>query len=112
MSFRGFSLPFFCGVGVIFSDLMGFEDFSSPALEVVDSSKYLGVTISEDLTWKKHIDNTVNTANITLGFILGDCTAPVKAAAFFLSFLFFLYILQHPLARITCRCDYVVLSQY
>ena len=54
-------------------------------LEVVDSSKYLGVTISEDLTWKKYIDNTVNKANKTLGFIgrnLGDCTAPVKAAAY------------------------------
>ena len=54
-------------------------------LEVVDSSKNLGVTISEDLTWKKHIDNTVNKANKTLGFIrrnLGDCTAPVKAAAY------------------------------
>ena len=54
-------------------------------MEVVDSSKYLGVTISEDLAWKKHIDNTVNKANRTLGFIrrnLGDCTAPVKAAAY------------------------------
>ena len=54
-------------------------------LEVVYSSKYLGVTISEDLTWKKHIDNTVNKANKTLGFIrrnLGDYTAPVKAAAY------------------------------
>ena len=54
-------------------------------LQVVDSSKYLGITISEDLTWKKHIDNTVNKANKTLGFIrrnLGDCTAPVKAAAY------------------------------
>ena len=54
-------------------------------LEVVDSRKYLGVTISEDLTWKKHIDNTVNKANKTLSFIqrnLGDCTAPVKAAPY------------------------------
>ena len=53
--------------------------------EVVDSSKYLGVTISEDLARKEHIDNTVNKANKTLGFIrrnLGDCTAPVKAAAY------------------------------
>ena len=39
----------------------------------------------EDLTWKKHIDNTVNKANKTLSFIwrnLGDCTAPVKSAAY------------------------------
>ena len=54
-------------------------------LEVVDSSKYLGVTIGENLAWKKHIDNTVNKANRNLGFIrrnLGDCTAAVKAAAY------------------------------
>ena len=72
------------GVSHLFGQ-MGFEDFSSPALEVEDSSKYLGVTISKHLTWKKHIDNTVNKANKTLGFILhnlGDCTAPVKAAAY------------------------------
>ena len=54
-------------------------------LEVVDSSKYLGVTISEDLTWRKHIDDTVNKANKTLGFVrrnLSDCSAPVKSAAY------------------------------
>jgi hypothetical protein len=52
-------------------------------LEVVDSAKYLGVTISEDLQWSKHIDNTVSKANRTMGFIqrnLRDCTKPVKAA--------------------------------
>ena len=37
-------------------------------LEVVDSSKYLGVTISEDLTWRKHIEDTATKANKTLGF--------------------------------------------
>ena len=54
-------------------------------LEVVDSSKYLGVTISEDLNWIKHIDDTVNKANKTLGFVrrnLSDCSAPVKSAAY------------------------------
>ena len=54
-------------------------------LEVVDSSKYLGVTISEDLTWRKHIDDTVNKANKTFGFVpqnLSDCSAPVKSAAY------------------------------
>ena len=54
-------------------------------LEVVDSAKYLGVTISEELQWSKHIDNTVSKANRTMGFIrrnLRDCTKPVKAAAY------------------------------
>ena len=54
-------------------------------LEVVDSCKYLGVTISEDLNWRKHNDDTVNKANKTLGFVrrnLSDCSAPVKSAAY------------------------------
>jgi hypothetical protein len=54
-------------------------------LEVVDSAKYLGVTISEDLQWSKHIDNTVSKANRAMCFIrrnLTDCTKPVKAAAY------------------------------
>ena len=61
------------------------------SLEVVDNNKYLGVTISEDFTWrkkkkkkkkKKHVENT---AKKTLGFVwrnLSDCTAPVKSAAY------------------------------
>ena len=54
-------------------------------LKVVDSSKYLGVNINKDLALKKHIDCTVNKANRTIIFIrrnLGDCTAPIKAAAY------------------------------
>ena len=54
-------------------------------LEEVSSSKYLEVTISEDLTWRKHTDDTVNRANKTHGFVLGnlsDCSAPVKSAAY------------------------------
>ena len=54
-------------------------------VEVVDSAKYLGVTISEDLQWSKYIDNTVSKANRTMGFIrrkLRDYTKPVKAAAY------------------------------
>ena len=53
-------------------------------LEVVDSNKYLGVPISEDFTWKKHIDDTVNRANKTLGFVrqnLSDWSDPVKSVA-------------------------------
>jgi hypothetical protein len=37
-------------------------------LEVVDSAKYLGFTIREDLQWSKHIHNTVSKANRTMGF--------------------------------------------
>ena len=35
-------------------------------LDTVDCSKYLGVSISEDLTWKEHVDNTAAKAS-TLG---------------------------------------------
>ena len=54
-------------------------------LEVVDSSKYLGVTISEDLTWRKYIVDTATKANKTLGFVrrnLSECTSQVKSVAY------------------------------
>jgi hypothetical protein len=44
---------------------------------VVDSGKYLGVSINKDLTWKKHINQTIGKASKTLGFLrrsLGRCT--------------------------------------
>ena len=50
-------------------------------LEVVDSSKYLGVTIKDDLSWETHVQNTVGKANRTLGFLrrnMKDCTMPMK----------------------------------
>ena len=39
------------------------------ALESVSSAKYLGVTVSEDLSWSDHINNITKKANQTLGFI-------------------------------------------
>ncbi|MCG8035005.1 MAG: reverse transcriptase family protein, partial [Candidatus Thiodiazotropha taylori] len=54
-------------------------------LEVVDSAKYLGVHLSNDLTWHKHVDATVAKASKTLGFLrrnLSECTKPVKSAAY------------------------------
>ena len=38
-------------------------------LQTVDSTTYLGVEISNDLKWSRHIDKTVKKANKSLGFI-------------------------------------------
>ena len=38
-------------------------------IESVSAAKYLGVTISEDLKWGKHIDGITKKSNQTLGFL-------------------------------------------
>ena len=38
-------------------------------LESIHAAKFLGVTISDDLLWSKHIDITTKKANKTLGFL-------------------------------------------
>ena len=38
-------------------------------LESVDTAKYLGVSISKDLSWNTHISNITTCANKTLGFV-------------------------------------------
>ena len=38
-------------------------------LNCEDLTKYFGVEISQDMTWKLHIDKTVKKGNSTLGFL-------------------------------------------
>ena len=47
--------------------------------------KILVRTLHQDLSWKKHIETTVNKANKTLGFVrpnLSDCSSSVKSATY------------------------------
>ena len=54
-------------------------------LENVESIKYLGVTITNDLKWNTHISNVCTKANRTLGYLrrnLYSCPPDVKEAAY------------------------------
>ena len=54
-------------------------------LEAVESAKYLGVTIGEDLQRKTHIDNITAKASRTVGFLrrnLYNCTKEVREATY------------------------------
>ena len=54
-------------------------------LENVESIKYLGVTITNDLRWNTNVSNTCTKANRTLGFLrqnLYACLQEVKEAAY------------------------------
>ena len=57
----------------------------SHTLEAVDSGKYLGLTISDDFSWHRHVDAVAAKASRTLGFLrrnLGQCTREVKSTAY------------------------------
>ena len=43
-------------------------------LEVVDSSKYLGVKVTSNLTWSSHIADVAGKANRSLGFLRRNFT--------------------------------------
>ena len=54
-------------------------------LENVESIKYLGVTITNDLRWNTHVNNVCTKANRTLGFLRRNpyaCLQGVKEAAY------------------------------
>ena len=51
----------------------------------VNSTRYLGVTISSNLSWNTHVDNICKNANSTLGLlrrVLGGCSHKVKDTAY------------------------------
>ena len=49
-------------------------------LDSLLSAKYLGITISDDLSWSTHIDNIIKSANQTLGFLKrGQCNPWTKS---------------------------------
>ena len=59
---------------------------SGQVLDEVKDSKYLGVTISDNLDWSKHITTTITKANARLSFIkwnLKDCPQNLKEIAYF-----------------------------
>lgn len=54
-------------------------------LEQVDNAKYLGVTMSNNLSWNIHIDNITAKGNRRLEFVrrnLKNCSRPVKTAGY------------------------------
>ena len=54
-------------------------------LESVSDAKYLGILVSNDLSWSPHINSVFNRANSTLGVLqryLRRCPAPLKETAY------------------------------
>ena len=54
-------------------------------LEREQHSKYLCITISQDLKWNMHVNKITTKANRSLGFVrrnMRGCTPPLKAAAY------------------------------
>ena len=54
-------------------------------LETSDTSRYLGVSITNNLTWSRHTAITAGKANGVLGFLLrniNDCSTKVKAISY------------------------------
>ena len=54
-------------------------------LEVVKQGKYLGVTLADNLSWNKHVDETTKKSNNTLAFLrrnISRCPSEIKAQCY------------------------------
>ena len=77
-------------------------ELSGQVLEEVKDDKYLGVTVSDDLEWTKHIDVITSKANSKLSFLrrnLKGCPEKLRETACFSlvrSFLEYSAIVWHP----------------
>ena len=61
-------------------------ELSGQVLEEVKDAKYLGVTVSDDLEWTKHIDIITSKANSKLSFLrrnLKGCPEKLRETAYF-----------------------------
>ena len=50
-----------------------------------EASKYLGLTLFNNLSWNKRVENVSAKGNMTLGFVkrnLRECSIPVKTASY------------------------------
>ena len=62
-----------------------FYNIENNILQQVQNNPYLGITLSEDLKWKTHINNICKRANSTLGFLrrnLRHCPQPCRKNAY------------------------------
>ena len=77
-------------------------ELSGQVLEEVKDAKYLGVTVSDDLEWTKHIDVITSKANSKLSFLrrnLKGCSEKLRESAYFSlvrSFLEYSATVWHP----------------
>ena len=77
-------------------------ELSGQVLEEVKDAKYLGVTVSDDLEWTKHINAITTKANSKLSFLrcnLKGCPEKLRETAYFAlvrSFLEYSATVWHP----------------